>query len=119
MVTERDAQRLLVLFGQIGKGRSMQFSAYHSVYPDMPSSLSQSTMFCTGLPGLSSVTELLDHSDREFIRQIPSMVSGQAAPSALNCGLYPHACRFEHVVKHVSNRDTRSEIDFLRICARP
>ena len=67
----------------------MQFSAYHSVYPDMPSSLSQSTMFCTGLPGLSSVTEFLDHSDREFIRQIPSMVSGQAAPSALNCGLYP------------------------------
>ena len=75
-------------------------------------------MFCTGLPGLSSVTELLDQSDREFIRQIPSIVSGQAAPSALECGLTmrgemastaPHrtnalrpACRFERVVEHQS-----------------
>ena len=107
----------------------MQFSAYHSVYPDMPSSLSQSTMFCTGLPGLSSVTEFLDHSDREFIRQIPQHGIRPSSPlgAQLRADL-PMMARLRRKPMRVgsstwlntfSNRDTRSEIDFLRICARP
>jgi hypothetical protein len=84
----------------------------------MPSSLSQSTKFCSGLPGLSSVTELLDQSGREFIRQIfqhgirPSsplrrssaaddaQVMASTAPQRTNA--LRHACRFECVVEPVS-----------------
>jgi hypothetical protein len=83
LVTEKDAQRLLVLFGQIGKGR--EITAIFSISLRV---LGHAEFFepvhnvLHWPPRLSSVTELLDHSDREFIRQIPSMVSGQAAPGA-------------------------------------